>query len=304
MIRSLSRQAIAARAGDAGQALPLVLVVLAAVLTLVFATVYLSHLGAEKVRAANGIDSLALSAATWEARCLNVISALNDGAMQCLRIIRYTCAVWAALGIAAAFGVGVPAFVAYSRQAPRIIRSYWNCARMLIAWSAKVMAAAPWIVIGETAALAGTLKAAGILLPNNPKGPHDGRNTLELHLKKGPPLRLIDALGPITGLVRKLEGMKDLTGAVRHVEGILEAALRTIVGKGLEPLRLLVPEEDFPRRQMVSFQGFIESVSLPFVFPIAGSRKPLASVATAQAYGGDATSMTWRSRLVPEGNKP
>src|SRR5512143_1171332 len=108
MISIFTRRIILLRNGYAGQATLLLLVVVTAILSLVYATVYISHLGAAKVASSNASDAIVLSAATWEARGLNMIAALNDGILQCFRVIRWTCVVWAALAVAACSGAGMP----------------------------------------------------------------------------------------------------------------------------------------------------------------------------------------------------
>ena len=117
MIGFFSRQAIQLRAGNRGQATALFLVVVVTLLAVVFASIRLHHVAMARVATADSVDAIALSAATWEARCLNLIAALNDGAIQCFRVIRWTCVVWAALAVAAATGYGAPAFALYTRQA-------------------------------------------------------------------------------------------------------------------------------------------------------------------------------------------
>ncbi|HSQ14681.1 MAG TPA: hypothetical protein VLQ94_00045, partial [Candidatus Binatia bacterium] len=185
MIGYFTRQAVRLRAGNPGQATALFLVVAASVLVVVFASIRLHHVAVARVSMADSVDAIALSAATWEARCLNLIAALNDGAIQCLRVIRWTCAVWAALAVAAAFGVGAPAFAEYTREARRLINGYWDTAHLLVSWSEKIRKAAPYLVLGEVAALSSRRNVSGILFPPNPRGPHDGKNTLELHLAPG-----------------------------------------------------------------------------------------------------------------------
>ena len=88
-----SRQAVRLRSGNPGQATALFLVVAATLLVVVFASIRLHHVAVARVSTADSVDAIALSAATWEARCLNLIAALNDGAIQCFRVIRYTCVV-------------------------------------------------------------------------------------------------------------------------------------------------------------------------------------------------------------------
>src|SRR4030065_150920 len=99
------------RRGAYGQAALLLLPTLTAILSVVFAAVYVAHLGVEKIASANAVDAIALSAATWEARGLNLIAAFNDGIQQCFRLIRWTWVFWAAMAIAACTGVGLPAFL-------------------------------------------------------------------------------------------------------------------------------------------------------------------------------------------------
>ena len=148
MIGYFTRQAVRLRAGNPGQATALFLVVAATVLVVIFASIRLHHVAVARVSTADSVDAIALSAATWEARCLNLIAALNDGSIQCFRVIRWTCAVWAALAVAAAFGFGAPAFVEYTREARRLIAGYWDTAHLLVSWSEKIRKAAPYLVLG------------------------------------------------------------------------------------------------------------------------------------------------------------
>ncbi|MCL5884138.1 MAG: hypothetical protein M1377_02095, partial [Deltaproteobacteria bacterium] len=215
MIGYFSRQAVQLRAGNRGQATALFLVVVATLLVVVFASIRLHHVAVARVTTADSVDAIALSAATWEARCLNLIAALNDGAIQCFRAIRWTCVVWAALAVAAAFGYGAPAFAAYTRKARKLITGYWNTAHLLVSWSEKIRKAAPYLVLGEVAALSNRRNVAGILFPLNPRGPHDGKNTLELHLAPGAPIYLADAIAPISGLLNKLKRIRFLKSAMK-----------------------------------------------------------------------------------------
>jgi hypothetical protein len=111
MLSMFPRQALYLRQGAHGQAAVLLLTTLTAILSVVFMAVYLSHLGTEKVASANAVDAIVLSAATWEARGLNMIAALNDGIEQCFRLIRWTSVVLAAMAIAALPGLGLSAFL-------------------------------------------------------------------------------------------------------------------------------------------------------------------------------------------------
>jgi hypothetical protein len=294
------RQIASLRRGEAGQAALLLIVSVAAILSLLFATIHVSHLGGEKVAAANAVDAIVLSAATWEARCLNVIAALNDGILQCLRAIRWTCVIWASLAVSALFG-GFPAFAAYSREAPRIIRSYWKCARQLADWAEKVKRAAPYLVLAETAALSKTLNVAGILHPFDPRGPHDGRDTLELHLTFGPPLDLAEALGPIARIRNAIKKMKWAKKVAGRVVSVIDAALRSIAGPGGQSIRLLVPEDDFPVRQKVRFTGSRVADPLPIPYLNWARKERFFHEAHAEPYGGDTTRMTWKSRLIDQG---
>jgi hypothetical protein len=294
------RQIASLRRGKTGQAAILLIVTVAAILSLLFATIYVSHLGGEKVAAANAVDAVALSAATWEARCLNVIAGLNDGILQCLRAIRWTCVIWASLAVSALLG-GFPAFVSYSREAPRIIRAYWNCARQLADWAEKVKRAAPYLVLAETAALSKTLKVAGILHPFDPRGPHKGKDTLELHLKHGPPIGLAEVLGPIVKIRNSIKKMKWARKVAGRVASVIDSALRSIAGLGGQTIRMLVPEDDFPLRQKVRFTGSRAADPLPIPYLGRTRRERFFHEAHAEPYGGDTARMTWKSRLIDEG---
>jgi hypothetical protein len=303
MIGYFSRQAVRLRAGNYGQATALFLVAAATLLAVVFASIRLHHVAAARVSTANSVDAIALSAATWEARCLNLIAALNDGAIQCLRVIRWTCVQWAALAVAAAFGFGAPAFATYTREARRLIAGYWDTAHLLVSWSEKIRKAAPYLVLGEVAALSSRRSIAGILFPPNPRGPHDGRNTLELHLAPGAPIPLTDAIAPISGVLNRLKRIRVLRSAMKTVIALLDTALRGIVGTGKGPIRMLEPETDFPDRQFVRFEGIHTVPDLPIPFLGERGKRRVLEVATAHPYGGGSAEMTWRSRLTERGKK-
>jgi hypothetical protein len=96
VISFFPRQIAKAREGNSGQAAVLFLTVASAILALLFSVIYTAHLGAARIASSNAIDAIALSAATWEARGLNLVASLNDGILQCLRAIRWICIVWAA----------------------------------------------------------------------------------------------------------------------------------------------------------------------------------------------------------------
>lgn len=304
MIAYYTRQIRLQRQGNTGQAAVLFLITISAILALVFSTLLTAHLEVEKVASSNAADAIALSAATWEARGLNLIASLNDGILQCLRAIRGICVVWAALAIAACFGAGMSVFIAYSRRAPGMIRSYWNCAKQLEGWSGKVKDLTPYLVLAETASLSSMLKVAGAISPIDPRGPHDGDNTLELHLKPGPPLTLADAMSPVTGIAGKIGKWKWAKNIVRAVTAVIDAAVRSILSAETSPIRMLEPEEDFTRRQKVRFAG-IKSVS-PLPIPFLAQREPRRFFmdSHAEPYGGGIAEMTWKSRLADAPEKP
>jgi hypothetical protein len=303
MIGYFSRQAVQIRAGNRGQATALFLIVAATLLVVVLASIRLHHVAVARVTTADSVDAIALSAATWEARCLNLIAALNDGAIQCFRAIRWTCVVWAALAVAAAFGYGAPAFAAYTRKARRLIAGYWDTAHLLVSWSEKIRKAAPYLVLGEIATLSKQRNVAGILFPLNPAGPHDGKNTLELHLAPGPPISLPDAIAPISGVLNRLKKIRILKSAMKWVIAVLDAALRGIVATSKGPIRMLEPEKDFPDRQFVRFEGVHTVPDLPIPFLDEQGKRRVFEEATAQPYGGGPAEMTWRSRLAERGKK-
>jgi hypothetical protein len=292
-ISYFSRQVILSRSGNKGQAAALFLVTAVLVLSLVFSAIYISHQGVLKIASANKIDSVALSAATWEARGLNLIAALNDGVYQCIRLIRWICAIWAVLAVAAATGYGAALFSAYSDYAEEIIRNLWNRATELAEWAEKVKEATPSLVLADAVSLSLKMNVVGMLTPGNPKGAHDGKNTLELHLKKGKPIGLSEALSPILDLLG--------SGIGDAVKAILNPILAGLLGASQEPIRLLVPEDDFDKRQFVRFSGYRDEdgLDLPFIGPAGRRRYPFSTYACP--YGGGSTSMTWQSRLIDKG---
>jgi hypothetical protein len=303
MIGYFSRQVVQVRAGNRGQATALFLVVAAVLLAVVLASIRLHHVATARVAAADSVDAIALSAATWEARCLNLIAALNDGASQCFRIIRGISVVWAALAIAAAFGYGAPAFAAYTRKARRLIAGYWDTAHLLVAWSEKIRKAAPYLVLGEVASLSNRRNIAGILSPLNPRGPHDGKNTLELHLAPGPPISLMEAIAPISDVLNQLKRIRFLKSAAKAVIALLDTVLRGIVGANKGPIRMLEPEEDFPDRQFVRFTGYATVPDLPIPFLEEKGQRRVIAEAVAEPYGGGSAEMTWKSRLTERRKK-
>jgi len=291
------------RRGNAGQAAILFLTTISAILLLVFSTIYTAHLGAERVASSNAVDAIALSAATWEARGLNLIASLNDGILQCFRAIRAICVVWAALAVAACLGAGMPAFTAYSQRAPGLIRSYWNCAKQLEEWASKVKTLTPYLVLAETASLSRKLNVTGMLTPVDPRGPHDGKNTLELHLKYGPPLLLSDALSPISGIPGRIAKWKWAKNIVHAVTTVIDSAVRSLLGAGGAPIRMLEPEEDFPRQQKVRYVGYKSFSPLPIPYINRNERHRFLMESFAEPYGGGIADMTWRSRLSEKPEK-
>lgn len=297
MIRFFSLQAIAIRQETKGQALPLVLITLATLIAMAYATVYVCHLGAEKVRAVDRVDAIALSAATWEARGLNVISGLNDGILQCLKLITWVASIWAALAIAAAFGLGIPAFTTFSNKAPKLIKNYWDTARRLSEMAEKVRRAIPFIVLAETASLMRSSNVAGALYPINPNGTHDEHNTLELHLKKSAPISIISSLGPITKIINTLRKLRKKHKGAKFILGILEPLVGKIL-TGAENIQMLVQEDDFEKRQFVTFTGSYYSKALPIPVRQWSESKTFGFISYAEPYGGSPTAMNWRSRLI------
>lgn len=304
MMGLFTRQIQHLRRGRAGQSSVLLATTVAAVLSLVFATIYVTHQGTSKVAAANAVDAIALSAATWEARGLNMIAALNDGILQCLRLIRWTSIVWASLAAAACFGTGLPAFLSYTRHAVRIIRSSWGCARELSLWSERIRKATPGLVLAETYSLSRKMGVTGVLRPGDPGGTHDGENTIELHLCPGPPISLAEAIAPIRNISAALQKFKWAHQAVEPVTRAIDAAVRLILGQGGPPLRMLVPENDFERRQKVRFAGSRRSAPLPIPDRDWSAGRWYFAEASARPYGGGAAQMTWKSRIVDVGEEP
>jgi hypothetical protein len=298
MIGFFARQAFHAAAGNRGQATTLLVVVAGTLLAVVFVGMGIHHHHLGRQAAADAIDSIALSAATWEARGLNLVAALNDGALQCIRVIRWTCAIWGGLAVSAAFGVGVPAFLAYTRQARRIVPGYWDTAHLLVSWSVKIRKAVPYLVLAETASLAKSYNVTGVLSPWNPRGPHDGKGTLELHVSPGAPLSLAEAIAPVTGALDRLKKIRFLKGAAKTVVAALDAALRGILGGTKGPIRMLEPEPDFRERQWVRFTGQLKRPVLPVPFLGEDGSRLFVSAAEAEPYGGSSTEMTWKSRLA------
>lgn len=292
------------RRGDSGQAIILFLTTVSAILVLLLSTVTVTYLGTEKVAFANAVDAIALSAATWEARGLNLIASLNDGILQCFRAVRWICVTWAALAVAACFGAGMPAFISYSQRAPGMIRAYWNCAKQLERWTHEVKSITPYLVLTETAGLSQKLKVTGTLVPFDPSGPHDGERTLELHLKQGPPLSLADAISPITrvpGQISKWKWAKKIANAINSVIG---TAVGKVLGAEGGPIRMLEPEEDFPLRQKVRFVGEKTAPSLPVPYLARIGNHRFVMESFAEPYGGGTALMTWKSRLTVKPKTP
>jgi len=265
---------------------------------MVFASIRLQNLLVARVGCSNAVDAIALSAATWEARSLNMIAALNDGISQCMRAIRWISVVWAALAIAAAFGAGLPAFMEYTREARRLISSYWDIAHGLAAWSEKIKNATPYLVLGEVAALSGKRGVTGLPTPMNPRGPHDGRNTLELHLEPGPPLHLSEAILPVSGALNRVKKIRFLKGPAKAVVSLLNAALGGLDRSGKGPVRMLVPEKDFRERQRILYAGSQTVPDLPIPFLPESAGQHVSTEAQAEPYGGGSVEMTWKSRLT------
>lgn len=298
MISMFPRQALYLRQGAYGQAAVLLLTVLTAILSVVFMAVYLSHLNAGKVASVNAVDAIVLSAATWEARGLNMIAALNDGIEQCFRLIRWTSVSWAAMAIAALTGFGLSGFLNYSRKAARVIRSAWNTASRFAKWAEKIKGTIPYIVLTETVRMTRKSQVKGILYPFDPRGPHDNEKTLELHLTRSSPFTLADAISPINDVKRNIRKWKWAKKIAGRVVEIIDSALRSFLGTTPDPIYMLVPENDIPARQKVRFTGFkpVSSIPVPLFSPASKNRFVFET--SAEPYGGSATDMSWKSRLT------
>jgi hypothetical protein len=296
MLSLFPRQREHLRADRRGQATILLLATVSALLAVGLSAVQLQNLGTEKIAVANRVDAIALSAATWEARGLNIIATLNDGILQTMRLIRWTCVIWAALAVAACFGAVGP-FLEYSRRAPKMIRNLWNCALQLSDWSDKVKKAVPFLVLQETVSLSSRYNLKGVLDPCNPRGAHDEKHTLELHVSPGPPIFFTDAISPITRVPRKIAKWKWAKKIVRLVTSTIGHALHGILGTLPGSIRMLVPEEDLPRRQKVRFTGGRLPSPLPIPFLPLQKTVPFSDSSVGEVYGGGASEMTWKSRL-------
>jgi hypothetical protein len=132
----------------------------------------------------------------------------------------------------------------------------------------------------------------------NPRGLHDGKDTLELHLTPGAPITLPDAIAPIRDVLNRLKRIRFLNGALKSVIGLLETALRTIVATDKGPIRMLEPEKDFTDRQVVRFEGIRPVPDLPIPFLGEQGKERIREEAMGQPYGGGSAEMTWRSRLT------
>lgn len=291
-------QSLRIRRGEFGQASALLLCTVAAILSLVFGVIHVAHLGAQRVASANSVDAIALSAATWEARALNMISALNDGIEQCFRLIRWTCVLWAAMAIAAATGMGMSAFLEYSKRAGRVIRSAWETARRFSAWEKKIRDAIPYLILAETTRLAAELHVTGALFPYDPRGAHDHERTLELHVTESAPIGLTDALAPIHQAKRKIARWKWARKIAKPIFGIIDSVLHSAIGANPAPIVMLIPEEHLSFRQKVRFSGFRAASAIPLPFQPAKTKNRFFFETAAEAYGGTATSMSWRSRFT------
>ena len=136
-----------------------------------------------------------------------------------------------------------------------------------------------------------------------PRGPHDGKNTLELHLAPGAPISLAEAIAPISAVLNRLKRIRILKSATKVVIALLDTALRGIVGTGKGPIRMLEPEKDFQDRQFVRFEGIHTVPDLPIPFLDEQGKRRVFEEATAQPYGGGSAQMSWRSRLTDRGKK-
>ena len=80
MIRRLH----SAQHGRGGQALVFVLLTVVTLIAFIALTVNLSELLARKIHMQSAADAAALSGAVWQARCLNLVAALNIGITACM----------------------------------------------------------------------------------------------------------------------------------------------------------------------------------------------------------------------------
>jgi len=105
-------------------------------------------------------------------------------------------------------------------------------------------------------------------------------------------------MAPISSALRRIRKIRFLKGAAKKVASILDRSLDGLLGSRKGPIRLLVPEKDFPLRQFVRFAGSQAAPRLHI--PLLGRKEAERVFARAQAepYGGGSAGMTWKSRLT------
>jgi hypothetical protein len=105
-------------------------------------------------------------------------------------------------------------------------------------------------------------------------------------------------LSPISGIPGRISKWKWARKIAGKITGVIDSAVRSLLGTGETTIRMLEPEEDFPKRQKVRFAGYrsVSSLSIPFPDFPAEHRFPAESF--AEPYGGGVTEMNWKSRMT------
>ncbi len=140
-----------ARRGSSGQALVFTLLTVFVLLAFIAMTVNLSELMFHKTRMQSAADAAALSAAVWQARCLNLIAVLNIGITAAMATI-----VMMIVLIALSKGALIPTL------SPKIARLY-RVARKMGRVQDTIKAVCPLLVEAETYRIARKNEALGAL---------------------------------------------------------------------------------------------------------------------------------------------
>ncbi len=141
-----------ARKGSGGQALVFTLLTVFVLVAFIALTVNLSELMFHKIRMQSAADAAALSAAVWQARCLNLIAVLNIGISAAMAAI-----VVMIILIALSKGALIPTL------SPKIARLY-RVARKMGRVQDTIKAVCPLLVEAETYRIARKNEALGALV--------------------------------------------------------------------------------------------------------------------------------------------
>lgn len=217
------------------------------VLFLIF-VLYTGSLVRERIQLQNASDSSALSGAVWEARGLNLLSALNTGMTIAVAVIVFETAVFLALSAICflTFWAGggscsfIPSWVSFMRKT---IPSLWKSAKEMESIGDKVVRVFPAFAVADALRIAYLNPGVrlGVVYPFIPGDYRSEEGKLTLHVRKGSFGEIVNHIERIVSVVIEKavsEGLGDEAGSIAgRAVGAVAGFIGRYTGKALSGLK-------------------------------------------------------------------